>query len=147
VNDKPAFSIISATPEIPRGASRIIEVRYQNNGAITVHTAQARITPHDPITISDNNAYLGDIAPGASATAKFEVQADSAADPAGYTLESTVRYRDASDTSLESDTIPVQLKVVPAAGGISLLTIAGGIIVLAGICIGFFVYRQKNKSR
>jgi hypothetical protein len=147
VNDKPAFSIVSAVPEVPRGANQIIEVRYRNDGVITVHAAAARITPHDPITFSDNNAYLGDIAPGASATARFQVAADSAADPAVYSLDSTIRFRDASDTSLESETIPVQLKVVPAAGGISALAIAGGILALIIIGIAFLVYRQKNKSR
>jgi hypothetical protein len=147
VNDKPAFSIVSVVPEVPRGANQIIEVRYRNDGVITVHAAQARITPHDPVTFSDNNAYLGDIAPGASATARFQVAADSAADPAVYSLDSTIRFRDASDTSLESETIPVQLKVVPAAGGISALAIAGGIIALIVIGIAFLVYRQKNKSR
>ena len=147
VNVKPAFVIVSSVPEVPRGTDQIIEVQYRNEGDITVHAAQARITQHSPITISDNNAYLGDIAPGSSATARFEVQADNAAELAVYSFDSTVRFRDASDTSLESDTIPVQLKVVPAAGGISALTIAGCILAVIFVCIGFFVYRQKNKSR
>jgi hypothetical protein len=145
VNDKPVFTIISSVPEVPRGTDQIIEVQYRNEGDITVHAAQARITQHSPITISDNNAYLGDIAPGASATARYEVQADSAAELTVYSLDSTVRFRDASDTSLESDTIPVQLKVVPAASGISALTIAGCIIALVIIGIAFLVYRNKKQ--
>jgi hypothetical protein len=147
VHDKPAFTLTSSVPEVPQGTDQVIEVRYRNDGAITIRAAQARITPHDPITISDNNAYLGDIAPGASATAKFQVMADSAADPKVYSLDSTVRFRDASDTSLESDTIPVQLKVVPAAGGISAMTIAGIIIVLLITGIAFLVYRNKKQNR
>jgi hypothetical protein len=147
VNNKPAFTITSSVPEVPRGTDQIVEIQYRNDGDITVHAAQARITPHNPITISDNNAYLGDIAPGASATATFKVQADSAADPAVYSLDSTIRFRDESDTSLESDTIPVQLKVVPAAGGISAMTIAGIIIALVIIGIGFLIYRHKKQNR
>ncbi len=147
VNNKPAFTIASSVPEVPRGTDQIVEIRYRNDGDITVHAAQARITPHNPITISDNNAYLGDIAPGASATATFKVQADSAADPAVYSLDSTIRFRDESDTSLESDTIPVQLKVVPAAPGIPPLAIAGGIIALVVIVIGFLVYRNRKQNR
>ena len=152
VNDKPAFTIISTVPEVPRGMDQIIEVQYRNDGDITLHAAQAQIIPHSPITISDNNAYLGDIAPGASATAKFEVQADSAAEPAVYSLDSTVRFRDASDTSLESDPIPVQIKVVPAASGIAaipggLVTIAGCILALIVIRVALVVYRNKKTNR
>jgi hypothetical protein len=146
VNDKPAFTITSSVPEVPRGSDQIIEVRYRNDGDITVYAAQARITPHSPVSTSDNTAYLGDIAPGASATARYGVTADAEAVPGEYSLDSTVRYRDTTGTSLESDSLPVQLKVVPAAGGLSALTV-GGIIALMGVCIAFLVYRQKNKSR
>lgn len=148
VNAKPSFSIVSATPELPRGSDRIIDVRFRNDGATTVYSAQARIVQHSPITVTDDTSYLGDIAPGATATARFAVKADDTADPSTYSLDSTVRFRDASDTSLESDTIQVPLKVVPGATGIpgGLLTIAGGIIVVLILGCALFLYRQK-KSR
>ena len=149
VNAKPSFTIVSAVPEIPRGSGRIIDVRYRNDGATTVYAAQARIVEHSPITVTDDTSYLGDIAPGATATARFAVSADDTADPAAYSLDSTVRFRDASDTSLESDTIQLPLKVVAGASGIpgGLLTIAGCIVVLLILGGAFFLYRQKNKSR
>jgi hypothetical protein len=149
VNAKPAFTIISSVPEVPRGTGRTIEVQYQNDGGVTVYNAQARLSLHDPITIGDNTAYLGDIAPGESVIARFEVEADEAAEPMVYSFDSTIRYRDAQGTSLESDTIPLQIAVVPAASGIpgGLLAVAGCIIAGIVICIAFIVYRQKNKSR
>lgn len=148
VNAKPAFTILSTVPEVTRGAGKAIEVQYQNDGNMTVYNAQARITQHNPITFSDNSAYLGDIAPGASATARYEVLADGTAEQKTYSFDSTIRYRDASGTSLESETIPVQIAVVPAvssSGGS--LVLAGCIIAVIVICIGLLVYRQKNKSR
>jgi len=148
VNAKPAFAILSPVPEVPNGAGKTIEVRYRNDGNMTVYGAQARIIQHSPITLSDNTAYLGDIAPGASATARYELQADGAAEQKTYSFDSTIRYRDASGTSLESDTIPVQIAVIPAGsppGGFPVL--AGGIIAAIVICIGLLVYRQKIKSR
>jgi hypothetical protein len=148
VNAKPVFTIESAVPEVQRGAEKIIEVRYRNDGNVPVYYAQARISQHDPITISDNNAYLGEIAPGASATARYKVQADGAAEITTYSFDSTVRYRDASGTSLESDTIPVQISVVPAASTpAGSLLLAGCILAGIIICIAFVVYRQKNKNR
>jgi hypothetical protein len=147
VDAKPAFTILSPVPVVPRGSTSTIEVRYRNDGTVTVYDAQARISPHDPVTAPDNIAYLGDIGPGESVTARYDVHADEAAEQTAYSFDSQIRYRDALGTSLESDTIPVQLKVVPATGGISALTIAGCIIALIVICGIFLVYRQKNKSR
>ena len=89
---------------------------------------------------------LGDIAPGETAIATFVLLADQDAEPEVQTFDSTIRYRDATGISIASDPVPVQLNIVPSAGGISPLIIAGIIAVLI-IGAAFFVYRQKNKSR
>ena len=81
VNEQPAFTVISPVPEVPRGTESTIDVIYRNNGKVTVYDAQVRITPHDPVTASDNNAFLGDIAPGETATATFVLVADQDAEP------------------------------------------------------------------
>lgn len=146
VNARPAFTILSPVPEVNGGAKKIIEVQYRNDGKVKVYDAQARLALHDPITIGDTSAYLGDIAPGESVTARYEVQADDAAEPMVYSFDSTLRYRDALGTSLESDTLPVRISVVPKAsvpGG--LLLLAGGILVVivAGIYLG---YRRKKET-
>ncbi|RPI39550.1 MAG: S-layer protein [Methanoregulaceae archaeon] len=146
VNEQPVFTVISPVPEVPRGTESTINVSYRNNGKIPVYDTQARITPHDPVTASDSNAFLGDIAPGETATATFVVLADQNAETGEQTFDSTIRYRDATGISISSDPIPVQLNIVPSAGGISPLIIVGIIAVLI-IGAAFFVYRQKNKSR
>lgn len=148
VNAKPAFTIITPVPEVPRGTGRTIEVQYQNDGSVTVYDAQARLSLHDPITIGDNTAYLGDIAPGESVTARYEVEADEAAEPMLYSFDSTIRYRDAQGTSLESDTLPLQIAVVPAASiPAGLLALAGCILVGIVAGIAFLVYRRKKATR
>jgi hypothetical protein len=146
VNEQPVFTVTSTLPEVPRGAESTIDVIYRNNGKVTVYDASVRITPHDPVSASDSNAFLGDIAPGETATATFVVVADTDAETGVQSFESTIRYRDATGISISSDPIPVQLNIVPSAGGISPLIIVGIIAVLI-IGAAFFVYRQKNKSR
>lgn len=148
VNAKPAFTIISPVPEVPRGTGRTLEVQYQNDGSVTVYDAQARLSLHDPITIGDNTAYLGDIAPGESVTARYEVEADEAAEAMVYSFDSIIRYRDAQGTSLESDTLPLQIAVVPAASiPAGLLALAGCILVGIVAGIAFLVYRRKKAIR
>lgn len=149
VNAKPAFSVISPVPEVPSGAGSTIEVRYHNDGNMTVYATQARLSLHAPVTIGDNTAYLGDIAPGDSATAEYKVEADEDAEPMVYSFDSTLRYRDALGNSLESATIPVQIEVVPGSSGLSGIFpvfVLGGIAVVI-ICSAFFVYRQKKATR
>jgi len=118
---------------------------------VTVYRAQARISSHYPLTLSDNNAYLGDLNPGEIATARYEIVADADAEPKEYSFDSSIRYRDALGNSLESDTIPVQVTTVTAPG---ISVIPGGFPALAGcviagivICIVFLIYRQKTENR
>jgi hypothetical protein len=147
VDAKPAFTILSSVPDVPQGAERTIEVRYRNNGNVTVYDAQAQVSPHDPITASDNTAYLGDIAPGESVTAQYDVQADETAEQKVHSLDSSIRYRDALGTSQESESVPVQIRVVPAASGIPGGLPALVVIALIVVCIAFFVYRRKQETR
>ena len=142
------------SPSYPRylkflpGTSKTIEVQYRNDGAVTVYNAQARITPHNPVTMSDNTAFIGDIRPGQTASARYELQADAGAEPKVYSFDSNIRYRDSLGSSLESDTLSVQVRVVPAASGSSVVpALAGCVIAGIIILIAFLVYRQKKENR
>ena len=151
VNAKTIFSVISPVPEIPRGISGSIEIQYRNDGNVTIYNAQARITPHSPITITDNSAFLGDLEPGMTARARYVIQADAAAEAMAYTFDSNIRYRDARGNSLTSDTLPVKIVVVPAAAGPSTPEMAFRILagcIIAGIIIWIAVriYRLKNNK-
>jgi len=146
VDEQPAFTVVSPVLEIPRGEESTIDVIYRNNGKVTVYDAQARITPHDPVSANDNNAFLGNIAPGDTAVATFVLLTDQDADTGVQTFDSTIRYRDATGTSIASDPVPVQLNIIPSAGGIIPQIIVGIIAVLI-IGAAFFVYKQKNMSR
>jgi len=151
VNDKPSFTILSPVPVLPRGADSTIEVIYRNNGNVMVRDAQVRLQPHNPITASDNNAFLGDIAPGETSTARFVIRADPEAETGTFSLDSSIRYRDLKGTSIESDPVPVQLEIVPAAGGFT--AIPGGIVTVALVIVliiagaGVFIYQRKKSGR
>jgi hypothetical protein len=150
IKSKTAFTITSQTSEVPKGGSSTIEVQYRNIGCVTAWNAQARISPHNPITINDNTAYLGDLAPGETAVARYAVEADAAAEPMEYTFDSTIRFRDAQGSSQESDVMPVQIAIIPAASGIS--AIPGGLPALAGcviiiISIAVLIYRRMQGNQ
>lgn len=150
VNAKTRFTIISTVPSVAAGSTSTIEVRYRNDGSSTAYATQSQISPHGSVTIDDNMAYLGDIPPGESGTARYEVQADGAADPKEYTFDSTLRYRDTFGNSQESETIGVTLQILPAntgtVAGIPILTVAIGIIlVVIAAGIGLLAYQRRMR--
>ncbi len=118
----------------------------------TLVVAEARITPHKPVSITDNNAFLGDVEPGKTASARYEILADSDSEAMVYSFDSNIRYRDALGNSQESDTLPIQIEVMPAVPGTS--GMPGGLPALVGcvmagivICIIILVYRSKKRSQ
>jgi len=148
VYGKPGFTVISPVPTLAQGSGSTIAVTYRNDGIATIYHAQARLTVYDPLTSGSNTAYLGDIRPGESATGTYEIQADSSADVKNYTFDSKIRYRDALDTSQESDTIPVTIRVVPAGTGITgNLLIFIGIIAIVGAGVVLWHNYRARKMR
>ncbi len=149
VNGRIIFTVTSPVPEIPQGAARAIEVRYRNDGDVTVYSAEARLDPHDPLIITDSNAFLGDLEPGQTAIARYEITSDTEAVPETYTFDSSIRFRDAFGNSQMSDTVPVQITVVPATQGSSagLIALAGGIGVVIVLGAAFLIYRKKKEGR
>jgi hypothetical protein len=145
VSSKVDFSIISGTIEIAPGQQKVIEVEYRNTGSVTVSNAQARISAVEPFTSSDDTAFLGDIAPGESGIARFEITTDRGATVKEYGLDSEIRYRDALDNSMISDTMKVQVRVTRQPGildkllnPLSLTLIAVGFIGSAWVFRGLW---------
>jgi hypothetical protein len=148
VYGKPAFTITSTIPAIAQGSESTILVSYRNDGIATIYNAQARLSVYEPVTSSGNTAFLGDIRPGESATARYDIRAGDSAQVKNYTFDSKIRYRDALDTSQESDTIPVTVEIVPAKAGITgNLLFFIGIIAIVGAGVVLWHYHRARKMR
>ena len=96
----------------PRDPVELSKSVFKNTGDATAYGAQVRISAVGPFTSSDDTSYLGDLKPGDTATARFQMSVDSAATAGNYTLDTQVRYRDALDNSQVSDTFKVPVTVV-----------------------------------
>ncbi len=144
---KPEFVIVSSPAKVAAGSTATITVQYRNTGTATVYAASAGITGHAPVTFADDMAYLGDVKPGEAVSAVFSVQADSSAEPGEYSFDSRVRYRDASSTSIQSDTNDVVIEILPAETGLvnSPVLPVIGIAVLAGVVLLAYRYRMGRQ--
>jgi len=148
VHGRIGFDVVTVDSKMSAGKKKVIEVTYRNSGDATAFNAQARISVVDPFTSNDDSAYLGDIGPGKTAVARYEIGVSSDAVAKEYALDSEVRYRDSLDNSQISDTVKVPVTVVQptAAEGImgNLVFIIAGIIVVAAAGYYLLVMRKKK---
>jgi len=148
VNDKIDFVVTSPLITLRPGSDGAIQVEYKNTGGSTIRGAEARITAGTPFTISASTAYLGDLAPGQSATATYQVSVATDAVTKLYGIDSEVRYRDSLDDIYTSDImkVPVDVKYPTGIAGILSNTIDLSIIgaAILGIVYSVLHFRKKQ---
>jgi hypothetical protein len=147
VGGKADFEVVSAPAEMNPGSKKVINVEYKNAGDTTIYSAQGRISAVDPFTSNDDTAYIGDLAPGASVIASYEVSVDRSATLKEYGLDSEIRYRDALDNTYISDTMKVKVDVIPPSGIATVLSnpIYLTIIVAGIIGIAYLIWHYRKK--
>ncbi len=149
VGGKIDFVIISPPAEIHPGQKKVIAIEYNNTGDTKVYSAQGRISAVDPFTSNDDIAYLGDMNPGESVIASYEVSVDRDATIKEYGLDSEIRYRDALDNSYISDTMKVRVTITEQAGITAIVTnpIVMSIIIAGIIGIAYGIFRHSRKGK
>jgi hypothetical protein len=144
VKGKISFVVTTDPEPITAGDKQVIEVTYQNKGSGTAYSAQSRISAVDPFTSSDDTAFLGDLGPGETAVARYEVSADESATSKEYGLDSEIQYRDALGNSQISDTMKVRVTVEEPSPVLSILLIV--VLIGAIIAAGYYFLVMKKKK-
>ncbi|HDQ07576.1 MAG TPA: S-layer protein [Methanoculleus sp.] len=142
------FEIESPASRLRPGETGIVTVTYHNIGGATAYDAVSRLSAVDPFTSNDDTAYLGDIAPGESAVAKYEVIVKKDATIKTYGLDSEVRYKDALSNSLISDPVKVRIEIAEVSGLMSALTnpVVIILVLFAVLGAGYYLYTQRKKN-
>lgn len=151
VGGKVDLAIVSDPIKVYPGTSGVFDVEYENTGAATLYSAQARISTLDPFSSTDDVAFLGDMKPGERATAQFQLSVGKSATMKEYGLDSEVRYRDALDATHISDTMKVKIDVMNRSGielvvsnPILMTIIIAGVI---GVLYYVFFYRKRASAQ
>jgi len=149
VASKVDFAITSPTITMSPGSRETIQVEYKNTGSSMIRSAQARISAVTPFTSSDSVADLGDLAPGQSAVASYQIGVASNAVTKLYGIDSEIRYRDALDDTYISDPLKVAVDVKYRTGvaGILSNSVALSIIVAALIGVAYAAWYFRKKRR
>ena len=147
VAGKITFAVVSPPAQVVQGANTIVNITYKNTGAVTASDAEARLTAYAPLSSADSLAYLGDIPPGGTVTARYAISAASNAAPGTYPLDTEVRYRDQLDNSQVSDTFTANVTITqkpPASSLVLVAEIAAVIVVIAAAGYYLLVMRKKR---
>jgi hypothetical protein len=147
VSGKIDFTVESSTPQVNPGSKKTIMVMYRNAGTSTVYGAEAHLFTVDPFTTTDDVSYLGDMAPGDTRDAYFDLTVNSDATIKDYALDSEIRYRDALNNNQVSDKVKVPIQVVGLSGIMLIIGTPYGILLIALVIIGvaYFVFMQRKK--
>jgi len=148
VENKIKFIITSPPVEMSPGSTKTILVEYKNIGNATVVGAQARIVVADPFTSANDISYLGDLSPGESAVASFNLNVEQIATLKMYGLNSEIRYRDELDNTYISDPITVPIDVRSETGLSGILSNPVYLTILAAGIIGlvYVVHHFRKKK-
>lgn len=144
VEEEPYFRISNVESNLLVGDEKTINVTYTNTGEQVARECIARISVVDPFTTTDDQAYLGDMYPGESKTAIFDVNVADDATIKNYSISSEIKYKDQHDESQYSDNLKIPVDVGPAESLNA--SVAVGFVLLVGI-IGTPVYLIKKKKK
>ena len=137
------FEVVGVNTSIEAGGTGTVEIEVRNNDDYTVEDANAKVFLNDPLSSSDNSAFLGNMEAGETKTAVFRVSATGDAIAKEYDASLEVRYDDRSgDTELDDD-LSFGVPVSESSGGLPLpFVVAGVAVVLASGAV--FVYQRRS---
>jgi hypothetical protein len=102
----------------------------------------------DPFTTTDDQAYLGDIRPGESASALFSVNVEDDATPKSYSIDSEIKYKDEDDETRYDRDLKAVVDVKEAKSLAEVITdnaVPIALVVLV-VLIGASAYMYRKKK-
>jgi hypothetical protein len=108
------FEITKTTGSLLPGRESIIEITIKNTGEEEARDVKAIINPSDPISTTDDKAFLYNLEPGSLETAKYMIKAESKAVPKSYSMDTVLRYETPEGDIRYSSTLqaPVEVKEI-----------------------------------
>ncbi|WP_321430278.1 hypothetical protein [uncultured Methanolobus sp.] len=146
VEDEPYFKVIKTESNLQQGDKETVNITYANTGDDVAYDCIARISVVDPFTTTDDEAYLGDMYPGDSKTATFEVNVADDATVKSYAINTEVKYTDEHDDSKYSDDLKASVDVGPSQSGLNGNILIGAVFLLGIIGTPLYL-RSRNKRK
>lgn len=143
VKEEPYFEVTNVTGSLHPGEGGMLQVTYKNTGEEPATDATVRLSASDPFSTTDDQAYLGDLKPGDSAVAIFDMEVDETATPKSYSLNSEILYKDSEGHNQISDSVKINTEVLPSEKKLPGYQLGIGIAFVA-LAACFIVLRKKK---
>lgn len=138
------FEIVGTRGNLTAGEKKAtVEVTYRNIGDEPVRDAVARLSIFKPFSSTDDQAFIGELAPGQERSAVFRLDVDSDATPKEYGISSEIKYKDVQGETVISESMKIPVTVRPA--GTSLI-LPAALILAVLMLIGGYLYRKNRKA-
>ena len=136
------FEVVDVETSVTAGGSGELRVDVRNTGGHAVKDTNAKIFLNDPLSSSDNSAYLGEMEAGETKTAVFTVSATGDAVAKEYSSSMQVRYDDRTGDTELADGMTFGLPVSESSGGVPTVYLIGVVVVVV-IAVGVFFYTRR----
>ncbi len=138
------FEITKANGTLAVGEKKgPVEVTYKNVGEDPVTDGVARLSIFKPFSSTDDQSYIGNLAPGEEKTVIFRVDTDSDATPKDYGINSEIKYTDAKGDTVISESMKIPVQVKPESASMLVPGIAALVLIVAA---GGYFYRKRQKA-
>jgi hypothetical protein len=114
VKDQANFEVVNTTGSLYPGRDNIIEIAIKNTGEEEARNVKAIANPSDPLSTTDDMAFLSNMPPGSTAVAKVKIKADSEAIPKVYSVDTVLRYETPEGDITYSDILQAPVEVQEA---------------------------------
>lgn len=103
---------LNNTVKVYPGRDDIVEIELKNKGEEEAKDVKAIVNPGDPLSTTDDQAFLYTIKPGDTVVASYKIKADSKAVPKTYAVDTVIRYENPDGDIKYSSTLqaPVEVK-------------------------------------
>jgi hypothetical protein len=141
--ERDPFTVEADESTVSAGGSGRLTLTVTNAEEETLSDISAKLFVDDPISSSDDEAFIGELEPGESAEITFEVSAGGSTFPKDYPVSLDFEYDREDGTTQVSDTFRLPVTVTESSGGglpFGLL-VGVGAVVLVGAA--FVVVRRR----
>jgi len=137
------FEVVATNTTVSPGGNAQLETTLRYTGDEPLTDANIKLFTSDPISSSDDGAYLGSVSPGEIVNATFRVSAsgDALAKPYGASVE--IRYEEPDGDTRFTGSLPISVAVSEGdSGALPLLPISIFSLVILGIG-ALVLYRRE----
>lgn len=146
LENKPKLEVTNVSGNLVQGESRAIEVTYKNSKEGVAKDALARIIVMSPLSAEKTIVRLGDMGPGESKTARFEISASPEALVKNYGINSEIKYINEDGETSFSENMKINVPVEVAESKFSITGVAIILIILIALYQIINVHRKGNKN-